>query len=120
MQGMSGGMEDFGYDLMVLDARRSRLPNETFTQMFMRKGIRGAILRTTAQSRSTCETVGDEGFPCVVVADRFDNSNVNYVYSESRESSHDSVEHLLGLGHRRIAASTTPTTSIDWRAIGRR
>lgn len=103
MFGMSRGMEEYGYDLMILDARRSRLPGETFTQMFVRKGIRGAVLRTTAQTRSVCEVIADEGFPSVVVGDRFENPNVSFIYSDSRQTSREGVEHLIGLGHRRIA-----------------
>lgn len=103
MFGMSGGMEEYGYDLMILDARRARQPGETYTQMFVRKGIRGAILRTTAQARSVCEAIADEGFPCVVVGDRFESPSVSFVYSDSRETSREAVEHLIGLGHRRIA-----------------
>jgi len=102
MYGMSRSMEDYNYDLMILDARRSRSPGETFTQMFLRKGIRGAILRTTAEARPICEAIADEGFPSVVIADRFDKSNVNYVYCDSCNSSREAVEHLIGLGHRRI------------------
>jgi DNA-binding LacI/PurR family transcriptional regulator len=103
LAGMSQGMEEQAFDLMILDARRARQANETFTQMFIRKGIRGAILRTTAQTRGVCESIAEEGFPVVVVADRFDNPKVNYVYGDSRESSRDAVEHLIGLGHRKIA-----------------
>ena len=103
MFGMSRSMEDYNYDLMIVDARRARQPNETFTQMFLRKGIRGAILRTTAEARPVCEAIAEEGFPSVVIADRFDNPKVNYVYCDSCESSREAVEHLIGLGHRRIA-----------------
>lgn len=103
MYGMSCGMEEFGYDLMILDARRSKLPHETYTQMFVRKGVRGCVLRTTTPTRHVCEAIVDEGFPTVVVADRFEKPNVNFIYSDSRESSREAVEHLIGLGHRRIA-----------------
>jgi DNA-binding LacI/PurR family transcriptional regulator len=103
MFGMSRGMEEYSYDLMILDARRSKLPHETYTQMFVRKGVRGAVIRTTAATRSVCQSIVDEGFPTIVVADRFENPNVNFIYSDSRESSREAVEHLIGLGHRRIA-----------------
>lgn len=103
MAGMSQGMEEYGYDLMLLDARRSKLPHETYTQMFVRKGVRAVVLRTTAGTRQVCQAIVDEGFPSIVVADRFDQPNVSYVYSDSRESSREAVEHLIGLGHRRIA-----------------
>jgi len=103
MSGIARAMEQEHFDLMVLDAHRSRLGNESFTQMFMRKGIRGAILRSTLAMHATCRSIAEEGFPAVVVADRLDAPGVNYVYCDSRDSSRDAMEHLIGLGHRRIA-----------------
>ncbi|MEM7682156.1 MAG: LacI family DNA-binding transcriptional regulator [Planctomycetota bacterium] len=102
IHGMSQRMEEYGFDLMILAARRVRLPNETFTQMFLRKGVRGAVLRTTERTHSVCETIAEEGFPCVVVGDRFDNPQVNFIHTDSRSTSREAVEHLISLGHRRI------------------
>ncbi|MEO1237852.1 MAG: LacI family DNA-binding transcriptional regulator [Planctomycetota bacterium] len=103
MQGMSNGMDEFGYDLMVLDVRRARQPDETYSQMFMRKGVRGAVLRTNSQTRSVCEAIATEGFPCVVLGDRFDHPGINFIFSDSRETSREAVDYLLDLGHRRVA-----------------
>ncbi|QQE13459.1 LacI family DNA-binding transcriptional regulator [Planctomycetota bacterium] len=103
MQGMAAGMDEFGFDLMILDARRAKLPHETYTQMFMRKGVRGAVLRTTTNTRHVCQTIADEGFPSVVLGDHFDTPNVNFIYSDSFASSQEATSHLLELGHKRIA-----------------
>ena len=103
MQGMAAGMEEFGYDLMILDVRRARLPHETYSQMFLRKGIRGVVLRTTAQTRHVCEMIASEGFPSIVIGDRFERENVSFVDCASATPSREAVEHLIGLGHRRIA-----------------
>ena len=60
-------MEEYDYDLMILDARRSKLPHETYTQMFVRKGVRGAVIRTyeTALSGKIDRAVfsGEQGGP---------------------------------------------------------
>jgi LacI family transcriptional regulator len=113
MAGMGRGMEEYGYDLMILDARRAKLPHETYTQMFGRRGIRGCVLRTTTATRGVCEAIVDEGFPAVVVADRFETPNVNFIYSDSRDSSREAVEHLIGLGHRRIAIGVNVVDDSD-------
>ena len=102
MWGMTAGLEEYGYDLMVLDAKRSMEPGETYTQMLMRKGVRGLVLRTTQDTRKVCLAIAEEGFPAVVVGDRFDHNDVRFVYSDSREPSHEAVEHLIALGHTRI------------------
>ncbi|MEM9418602.1 MAG: LacI family DNA-binding transcriptional regulator [Planctomycetota bacterium] len=103
MWGMSAGIEEYNYDLMVLDAKRSPQPGETYTQMFMRKGVRGAVLRTTLSTRHTCLAIAEEGFPAVVIGDRFEHPSVRFIYSDSREPSREAVEHLISLGHTRIA-----------------
>jgi len=103
LRGIEEGRQEHYYDLMILDIQRARQPNESFTQLFTRKGICGTILRTTTQAQSICEAIANEGFPAIVVADRFKNSNVSYVDCDAREACREAVEHLIGLGHRQIA-----------------
>jgi LacI family repressor for deo operon, udp, cdd, tsx, nupC, and nupG len=103
LRGVHHEVEIAGLDLMILNARRARAATENFSQMFMRKGVRGALLRTIASSRTLCETIALEGFPVVVVGDRFQNPAISYVYCDSRDTSREAVEHLVHLGHRRIA-----------------
>jgi DNA-binding LacI/PurR family transcriptional regulator len=105
MQGMSQGMEAEGYDLLVLHAERSRRDGETYSQLFQRKGVRGAILRTTSQTRQTCIDIADEKFPSVVVADGFEQDHVVSVHSDAGRACGQAIEHLLHLGHRRIAVT---------------
>lgn len=102
MWGMSEGLEEYDYDLMVLDAKRSMQNGETYSQMLMRKGVRGVVLRTTLATRSVCLAIADEGFPAVVIGDRFEHDAVRFVYSDSRDPSREAIEHLVGLGHTRI------------------
>ncbi len=102
MWGMSGGLEQYDYDLMLLDAKRSMQSGETYSQMLMRKGVRGVVLRTTLATRNVCLAIADEGFPAVVIGDRFDHDAVRFIYSDSREPSREAIEHLVGLGHTRI------------------
>src|SRR5947209_6482725 len=113
LQGMSERMEQLGFDLLILGGITAKLPQETFSQSFMRKGVRGAILRTTARTRHVCEQIAEEGFPAVVVGERFDHPNVSFIYSDSRASSREAVEHLIALGHRRIAVSVNVVDDSD-------
>jgi DNA-binding LacI/PurR family transcriptional regulator len=100
--GLYEGVAKLGYDLMVLDAHRSRQPGESFSQMFRRKGVKGALVRATTSSQVLCQEIAQEGFPAVVMGYRFEHSQVNWVYSDSLEASAKAIEHLIGLGHRRI------------------
>lgn len=103
VQGLAQGMDEHGYNLVILNADRDRQQNETFTQMFHRRGIRAAVVRGASRDRRFCEEIAAEGFPAIVIAERFDdNSPVGYVRSDSRRSSQEAVRRLVELGHRRI------------------
>lgn len=113
MCGMSQGMQEHGFDLMVLDLRRARMDGESYMHLFRRKGIRGVIIRTTQATRQTCRQIAGEGFPAVVVADRFEGSSVSYVHTDSREASREAVEHLIELGHRQITVCINVVDDAD-------
>ncbi|HAI11795.1 MAG TPA: hypothetical protein DCM28_08820, partial [Phycisphaerales bacterium] len=112
-QGISCQLEVSGYDLMVINAQRARQEGETFTQMFQRKGIRGAIIRTTTATRWQCVEIARESFPAVVVADRFDEPEVSFIRSDASNASRRAVEMLLNLGHKQIAVVTNVVDDHD-------
>ena len=112
-EGMSDAMGETDYDLVVLNLQRDKAASESFSQFFFRKGVRGVILRTTSRTRSICQRIADEGFPVVVVGDRFEGRPIGCVGGESRTTSHQAVEHLLGLGHRRIAIAMNAVRDSD-------
>ncbi|MEE2989348.1 MAG: substrate-binding domain-containing protein [Planctomycetota bacterium] len=101
--GMVATLDKSDLDLVFLNLQRDKKLSESYMQFFHRKGIRGVVLRTTKRTRNVCEAITDEGFPCVVVGDRFDREGMNYVYCDSSNASYQGMEHLIALGHRRIA-----------------
>lgn len=113
--GILRGLNEFKFDLKLVNLQRDKSPRETYTQFFLRKGLRGVILRTTDSTRSICEVIAEEGFPSVVVADRFENPKVNSIECESRQDSRRAVEHLIDLGHRRIAVALHGVKDTDHR-----
>ncbi|MEM9753977.1 MAG: LacI family DNA-binding transcriptional regulator [Planctomycetota bacterium] len=113
MDGMTGSMEEFGYDLMVLDGSRVRQPDETYSQVFMRKGIRGVILRSSISSRQPAIDIANEGFPAVVLGDRFDHPTMAFVGADSAAASAEAIDHLIGLGHREIGVVTNVEDDCD-------
>lgn len=113
MEGVYAGLADSNLNLMILDARRSRQSTETYSQMFQRLGVRGALLRTTNGSLGVCEKIAEQGFPAVVIGSKFDNPAVHTVCCESRSASREAVAYLIGLGHRRIAVCVNVVEDSD-------
>jgi len=90
------------YEVCVIDPR-DRKPDETFSTFANRKGVEGLIVRVDDETRHLSSAIARDGVPHVVIADRFDDPKVNYVCCNSLAPSRAAVEHLLHLGHRRIA-----------------
>ncbi|MEL7474554.1 MAG: LacI family DNA-binding transcriptional regulator [Planctomycetota bacterium] len=103
VSGMLSAASAERFEASVLDIASLHQDSESYTQMFRRIGVSGVVLRTYADKRGVCEAIADEDFPAVVLADRFENPRVNYVAFDSSEDTRLAVEHLIHLGHRRIA-----------------
>jgi DNA-binding LacI/PurR family transcriptional regulator len=114
LSGILRGVNEHRFDVKILSIHRDKSQSESYTQFFARKGLRGAILRTFEDTRSVCELIAGEGFPAVVVADRFAvNPKVNFISCDSFHDSRRAVEHLLALGHRRIALGVHSIADTD-------
>ncbi len=113
--GIRRGLNESKLDVTLIDVLRDKLPEETYTQFFQRRGVQGAIVRTDGRFRRVCEEIAAEGFPLVVVAERFEGgeSSPAYVVCDSRPSSQQATEHLIEMGHRRIALITVDAPDAD-------
>lgn len=105
LTGILRGVNEQKFDVKLVNLQRDKSAEETYTQFFMRKGLRGVVLRTFESTRGVCQAIAAEGFPSVVVADRFDDPRVNFICCDSRDDSRRAVKHLIQLGHRRIACA---------------
>jgi DNA-binding LacI/PurR family transcriptional regulator len=104
LAGVRRGIAQHKFDVTILSIERDKVESESYTQFFLRKGVRGVIVRTLARARHIPPAIAREGFPMVVVADRFEDvPEVSYISHHSGDGSRRAVEHLIHLGHQRIA-----------------
>ena len=106
LAGLSAGLEHNALDLLILNANTCRQNGETFDDVFRRKGVCGAIVRTTFSSRTLCRSILDSWLPVVVVGDQLEGYEKHCVDVDSRSASREAVEHLIELEHKRIAFCT--------------
>jgi DNA-binding LacI/PurR family transcriptional regulator len=111
--GMADASQETDYDLVLLNLQRDKRSSESYTQLFLRKGVRGVILRTTTATRETCRRIAGEGFPSLVVGDRFDDPSINFIKGDSRDTTFQAAEHLIGIGHSRIAVAASDVEDSD-------
>ncbi len=113
MAGIAEALDETEFDLAILNPQRDKKPDESYSQFFLRKGVRGVILRTTSGTRGVCLAIAEEGFPSVVIGSRFDQPDINYVYGDSLPTSKQAVEHLISLGHTRIGITLSLVEDSD-------
>ncbi|MEM9020355.1 MAG: LacI family DNA-binding transcriptional regulator [Planctomycetota bacterium] len=113
LAGLSGGLENNHLDLLVLNARTCRQPGETFNDVFRRKGVCGAIVRTTFSSQALCRAILDSRQPVVVIGDQIEGHEASCIDVDSRSASREAVEHLIELGHQRIGFCTNVVDDKD-------
>ncbi len=113
LHGVVRGLDECRFDVVILNLQRDKEQDETYTQFFMRKGVRGVVLRTTAKTRDVCGAIAREGFPHVVISERFDSPDTNYIDYDSMADSTRAIEYLIALGHQRIAFATHTVTDRD-------
>lgn len=100
------------FDVVVMDPLE-RGASETFAAYIARKGVDGLVVRVDQQTRHVAPLIAEEHIPHIVVADRFDNDGVNYVCCNFYEPSKAAIEHLLHMGHRRIAVCHNTVLDTD-------
>ena len=113
LDGIVTAMLESEFDLKIVHLRRDKSEEDTYSQFFFRKGVRGAILRSTAADRDVARAIAAEGFPAVVLGDHFDEPRLSFAYNESRTASIEGMEHLISLGHKRIAIAANDTDDGD-------
>ncbi|HEX6960943.1 MAG TPA: LacI family DNA-binding transcriptional regulator [Lacipirellula sp.] len=115
IDGMVEAMRTSPYDLTIVDIRRDKADGETFRQYFSRKGICGAIVRSTAAERTLVDRMASEGLPIVLLGDHYAGAPLPFVYADSSAASRQAIEHLLSLGHTRIAFAACEREDGDHR-----
>jgi DNA-binding LacI/PurR family transcriptional regulator len=121
LSGILRGVYAEDHDLTFISASRDKHVDESYTQFFHRKGVRAILMRSLGEA-GLAEAIAGENFPILLIADRSDDPKVNYIDSISRDTSRRAMEHLLGLGYRRIGLamhSRMDTDHVD-RAAGYR
>ncbi|MEZ6242995.1 MAG: LacI family DNA-binding transcriptional regulator [Phycisphaerales bacterium] len=105
-----------GWDLTLLSAQQRESADESYRQFLRYRNVPGVIVRSIQPEPVTAVRVAEEGIPSVMIANRSSKPGVNYIYTEMREHTVLLIEHLIGLGHRRIGLSLHGILDHDHRA----
>ena len=92
-----------GYDLIVFNAERFDRPGRMETSDMLSKLCDGLLLLLPNGSDGYLDVIEKQRFPCVLVNFDARAMGLPIVVAENRLGAVAAVEHLLALGHRRIA-----------------
>jgi DNA-binding LacI/PurR family transcriptional regulator len=101
LAGVMRGAREARANVMYIDLQQ-RIHGESYRSFLASRGIHGLLLRVDDETHRIASDIAAEGIDVAVIADRYDESNVNFACCCSRNAAQDIVQHLIGLGHRRI------------------
>lgn len=116
LEGVNAAAQADGYELVIGPSVRDDQVDLNLQRLRAAERA-GAILITVDASLSSIKTIVDEGFPIVVIDPvRVGDTNCVTIGATNYAGGVTATEHLLSLGHRRIAHAGGPTTSDVSRA----
>ncbi len=114
------GVEDYfvshGYSVMFCNTDEDAAEEEQYLKMLIERQIDGVLLVPARSSGESFELLESHDVPVVVIDRRVAVRDVDSVRCDSEAGAHALVQHLVELGHRRIAVLTgSPaiSTSVD-------
>lgn len=100
--GISQSALTFGAEVLLLNMERRR-EGESVATICRRRGVSALAVRVDDSPERVLAQVADAGVPAVTIAYRHEHPAVGYVCAESRATSRQAIDHLVHLGHSRIA-----------------
>lgn len=120
------GVEDTaskqGFSVMFCNTDESQDDEAEYLNVLMQKQVDGMLLVPASCSQESVGFLQERGVPFVVLDRRIPDVHVDTVRGDSEQGAYQLIQHLLELGHRRIAVLSGPaavTTAID-RVVGYR
>lgn len=99
-----------GYDLLLPSHPRGKSP-EHYIRSLQTRRVAGVIMLHATEPRA--QALVHSAIPTVLIDKMSQGSRATYVKSDNIDGAWQATEHLLALGHRRIALMTGQTTNLS-------
>ncbi|WP_407270901.1 LacI family DNA-binding transcriptional regulator [Radiobacillus sp. PE A8.2] len=101
---------EIGYQVLLSNTDEDAEKESEYINMILSTRVDGVIIAPTGdQSLKEIERLRNQNIPVVLIDRELDNFNGDIVVGDSYEGSRKLVEHLIELGHRRIALINGPS-----------
>ncbi|HVO42095.1 MAG TPA: LacI family DNA-binding transcriptional regulator [Aggregatilineales bacterium] len=121
-RGVEDTASEQGFSVMFCNTDESQTKEAEYVNVLLQKQVDGILLVPACSADDSVSLLQDRGTPVVVLDRRIPNVQVDTVRCDTSLGSYQLTQHLLGLGHRRIALLSGPrtvSTAVD-RADGYR
>lgn len=108
LEGFEGRTGKSGYITLICNTNENSKKEKDFIKTIIAKRIDGVAISTVSKSSSHLQAVINRDIPVVLLDRDIDDLDVDVVCGDSYQGAVDLVNHLIGLGHRRIAIITGP------------
>ena len=120
------GVEDTAaendYRTILCNTDEDPAKEANYLNLLVGRRVDGVIVAPATREKKRLALLKQQQVPCVLIDRRVDGFKADLVYGDSRTGARLLVEHLIGLGHQRIALINGPSTisSAQDRAEGYR
>jgi len=108
------GVEDIaqasGYSIILCNTDESENKQEQYLQMLMRRRVDGILLVPACSNPKPVHIIQKQGIPVVLLDRQVPDIQVDIVRADSENGAYQLTQHLLSLGHKRIAMLAGPRT----------
>lgn len=105
--------EQEGYNLILYPLQSDQLDH--LTRICRMREVDGLLLLTRSQMEQTVGILVREQLPYIIVGRRVEQAEVSFISPDDYNGARAVVQHLISLGHRRIAYTTRPELGLTSR-----
>lgn len=100
-----------GYQVILGDTENDEIRESEYLDLLRQKQADGGVLLTARMNRKNLEEIAEQ-FPVVLACEYVDGLNVPTVSIDNISSAKKATEHLINLGHKRIAHISGPVSVV--------
>ena len=110
MLGINDALNKKDYSLILCNTMRNAQQERVYLRQLFERKVRGIILSSVDENADIVEEYGKKGMKFVLLDQKITGMESTGINFDSRAGARMATEHLISLGHSRIAFATMPMT----------
>ncbi|MFC7393629.1 amidase family protein [Scopulibacillus cellulosilyticus] len=112
--------QEMGYDIIISNTNHVDSNMDHAVQTLLSKRVDGVIISSVSRNSKTVKDLYDSGFPVILHNSTVEDTDSHYVVLDNKKGALLAMEHLVQLGHRKIAFIAGPSKyfTVDQRYAG--